>query len=225
MTSKKTTITKSTSQPKKARQSAKKTKRWNCVKKLLENKTPKELLNVIDGLYRLSSENAEYVDALFPAADGGVLLEEHRQKLLKAFPPNLEFWKKPVPQLGELKKYIRNYWKGTNDRYGSIELTLTFYEGALGLLNEIGDYEPYINPLINGLADLVKLFECDDPQLFKLFSERLLKIGDLAAPNGYGLADEVRDAVVEIFAGFGYRVERLYDLKAFRSYWSEVEKI
>ena len=225
MSTRKRTALSASSQPKKTRQSAEKSKRWNRVKKLLENKTPKELIDAIDGLYRLSVENAEYVDALFLPTDDGALLEEHLQRIRATFPDGYEFWKKPIPKLGEMKKYIRNYLKGTNDRLGALELTVTFYERAIGLQSEMGGHAPYEAPLLNGLDDLVEFFNVDNSAHFERYRERLLKIGDLAANCGYPFASGVWLAIQDIFAEFGWQVDRLFNAKEWRSYWSEPKKI
>ena len=97
------------------------------------------MLELFQQLYMLSSDNAELMESQFLSV-GGQLMKDYRQKIIyEFFPPANPH--NSFPRMGEIKKWIRDYRKGTEDLAGTAELMLTFQEQGMFFTMEYGDID------------------------------------------------------------------------------------
>jgi hypothetical protein len=182
--------------------------------RLLRNLEPKEMIDLFQQLYMLSSDNAELIDSQFKSNDSKKLLEEYRQKIVLDFFPLRES-QMGFPRMGQLKKLISDYQKGTDDLTGTTELMVTFQEQGMEFTLEYGDInERFYDSLISGMDDLVKMLTRKAPQLFPAFRDRLIEIlRRVYGKIGWGYSDGIHETVAEIFEFHGFNIQESGDWK------------
>ena len=181
---------------------------WKATSRLLRNLEPKEMLELFHQLYLFSPNNAEWIDSQFKSTKGDGLLHEYRQKIIfEFFPDNNSY--DSFPRMGKIKQWIRDYRKGTDDLAGTTELMITFQEQGAKFTLEYGDIdERFYDSLMSGWNDLEKMLIKDAAELFPAFQQRLLEIlKSTYGQIGWGYSDGVFQAISDIHAFHGFRIE------------------
>lgn len=165
--------------------------KWSDLKKSLQKADKKDLLSVIQELYKYSEDNRRYLLARFiDTEEAPKVMEEYREIIENEFFPKRGY--------GELRysvaeKAIKDYSEASGDFAGKMELMLTYVENGVKFTNEYGDIDEEfydkIYDMLEQFCDLLKTPE--GKSLYTRFRERLLG----ARTNTKGIAWGFGDAV------------------------------
>lgn len=171
--------------------------RWTDVKRKLNCWDRAELLGLVKELFDHSADTRAFLAArLMRGSLGAAVLVPYQQRITDAFYTKAG-WPKPKLGLADARKAVRDYRKATADPAGTLDLMLTYLETGTRFTNEFGDIdEPFYNSLCSVLAEAARILEGDQgPDLYPLFSQRLLELADQAGDLGWGYGDEVTATV------------------------------
>lgn len=172
--------------------------KWSDLKKSLQKSDKKELLNVIQELYKYSEDNRRYLLARFIDTEKAPkVLEEYREIVVNEFFPKKGY--------GELRysvaeEAIREYSEASGDFEGKMELMLTYVENGVKYTNEYGDIdEEFYDKIYEMLEQFCALLKTPEGQtLYPLFGDRLLKIRDDTEELAWGFGDANDILITEI---------------------------
>jgi hypothetical protein len=175
--------------------------KWSELKPLLEGLPPQALIDLLQGLYRLSPQNKAWLTARFsPLRAKAEYLEKCRQQIIRlVYDPRRNI--PPMPRFRDAKKVIAEYKSATGDPAGVLDLMLTYVERGHAFTNDFGDIDaPFYDALINMLEhfenDLQRL-----PNWLALyetrFRARLLAMAK-TADIGWGYGDFVQQVFAEL---------------------------
>lgn len=172
--------------------------RWFDLKKALQNADKKELINLIQDLYRLSEENRRYLLAgcMDPKAEPGVL-EAYRQIIKNEFFPEKGHG---TLRYSVAEKAIDSYSKASEDFEGKMELMFFYVENGVDFTNEYGDIdEEFYNKIVDMLEKFCTLLKTrEGKNLYPLFKKRLFEIRKKSEGIGWGFEDDVELLVTDI---------------------------
>jgi hypothetical protein len=175
--------------------------KWSELKPLLEDLPPQALIDLLQGLYRLSPQNQTWLTARVSPLPANVeYLEQCRQKIIRlVYDPRRNL--PPMPRFRDAKKVITEYKNAAGDPAGTLDLMLTYVERGHAFTNDFGDIDaPFYDALINMLErfqkDLQRL-----PNWLALyetrFRARLLAMAK-TANIGWGYGDFVQQVFDEL---------------------------
>ena len=174
--------------------------KWSTIKPQLTSLNSPELLDIIKGLFDLSTDNRLFLAArLSPETLGAEALKPYRKRIVVQFFPSRGFGKL---NLREARQAIRDYRKATSDMAGTLELMMIYLEQGTAFTREYGDIdEPFYNSLDSVLGEIAQLLTTPDGQPFyPEFSVRLQELKGVASAIGWGYGDSVREIVDELEA-------------------------
>ena len=169
--------------------------KWSDIKRRLQSLEGAELLNLIQGLFKLSVENRAFLAAhVLGASASQTLLQPYREHIERAFYTR---GGRPQLKLSEGRKAIREYQVATDDPVGSLELMMTFVETGTQFTSEFGDIdEPFYNSLSSVLHEMDQFLTGEQgPELYWGIRERVLELPKLAGRIGWGYGDEIQERV------------------------------
>lgn len=172
--------------------------RWFDLKKTLQEADKKELIDIIQNLYRLSEENRRYLLAgcQEPKVEPGVL-EAYREVIKNEFFPK--------EGLGALRYYlaeraINDYSTAAGDLEGVTELMLFYVESGVDFTNEYGDIDDEfydrVGEMLEKFCTLLKAPE--GKALYPRFKKRLFEIRKKTKGIGWGFGDDVNSLVTDV---------------------------
>lgn len=172
--------------------------KWSDLKKSLQKSDKKELLNVIQELYKYSEDNRRYLLARFIDTEKAPkVLEEYREIVVNEFFPE--------KGVGELRysvaeKAISEYSEASGDFEGKMELMLTYVENGVEYTNEYGDIdEEFYDKIYEMLEQFCALLKTPEGKpLYTLFKERLLKVRDDSEEIAWCFGDAVDILITKI---------------------------
>ena len=171
---------------------------WFDLKKALQNTDKKELINIIQDLYRYSEENRRYLLArsIDTNAEPGIL-EAYRKVIKNEFFP--EKWHGTL-RYSVAKKAIRDYSKASGDFAGTMELMLFYVENGVEFTSEYGDIdEEFYQEIYSAFEEFCTRLETPKGKtLYAVFRERLLKIRRKTKGMAWGFGDGIKLRVKEI---------------------------
>lgn len=172
--------------------------KWSDLKKSLQKSDQKELLNVIQELYKYSEDNRRYLLARFiDKEEIHKVLEEYREIVVNEFFPKKGY--------GELRYFvaenaIKEYSEASGDFVGKMELMLTYVENGVKYTNKYGDIdEEFYDKIYDMLDQFCALLKTPEGKSFyPYFRERLLKIRDDSEEIAWGFGDAIDILITKI---------------------------
>lgn len=165
--------------------------KWADLKKSLQKSDKKELINIIQNLYRLSEENRIYLLAgsMESKAESGVF-EAYREIIKNEFFPENGHG---TLRYSVAEKAIDNYWKASKDLEGKLDLMLFYVENGVDFTNEYGDIdEEFYDKIVDMLEKFCTLLKKPEGKIHYLrFQKRLFKIRKKSKGIGWGFEDDV----------------------------------
>lgn len=172
--------------------------RWFDLKKTLQEADKKELIDIIQNLYRLSEENKRYLLAgsIELKAEPGVL-EAYREIIKNEFFPEKGHG---TLRYSVAEKAIDNYWKASKDLEGKLELMLFYVENGVNFTNEYGDInEEFYDKIVDMLEKLcIFLKKSEGKILYPRFKKRLFEIRKKSEGIGWGFEDDVELPIEDV---------------------------
>jgi hypothetical protein len=165
--------------------------KWSDLKKLLLEADKKELINVIQDLYKNSKDNRRYLLARFiDREETPIILEEYREIIKNEFFPKKGYG---ALRYSVVEKAIKDYSEASGDFTGKMELMLTYVENGVEYTNECGDIdEEFYDKIYEMLEKFCVLLKTREGQLiYPFFRKRLFKIRDDAEEIAWGFGDAV----------------------------------
>jgi hypothetical protein len=165
--------------------------KWFDLNKFLLKADKKELINVIQDLYRNSKDNRRYLLARFiDREETPIILEEYREIIKNEFFPKKGYG---ALRYSVAEKAIKDYSEASRDFTGKMELMLTYVENGVEYTNEYGDIdEEFYDKIYEMLEQFCVLLKTPEGQLiYPFFRERLFKIRDDSEEIAWGFGDAV----------------------------------
>lgn len=179
--------------------------KWTDIRNQLKDAPKEVLLDLLKGLYSLSSQNKAFLRAaLSPDKADPELLEKSRRQVIRAIYPENRI-APAMPHFGDSRKVIRAYQKTTGDETGTLDLMLLHVERGTDFTLDFGDIDDqFYSALENMLSNAVDLLahSRDAARLYDLFKQRIIRLGKKAARIGWGYGDNVSDTIDELHAQF-----------------------
>jgi len=166
--------------------------KWSDLKKSLQKSDNRELIKIIQDLYRYSEDNRRYLLArCIDREDAAGVMEEYRKIIKNEFFPKKGY--------GELRysvaeKAIRDYSEASGDFEGKMELMLTYVENGVKYTNEYADVdEEFYEKIYKMLEQFCALLKTPEGQsLYPLFRERLLGVRTNTKGIAWGFGDAIK---------------------------------
>jgi hypothetical protein len=183
---------------------------WIDIRKALKDAPHDFLLEIIKGLYKLSSENKAFIRTqLSPQGyQDAELLEKSRKKVIKAIYSEGVRGIPHMPRFGESRKIIRAYQKATNDPFGTIDLMLLHVERGTQFTVDFGDIDEnfYIalETMLENTIDLL-LESPNTGTLYEKFDQRFRALGQESCQIGWGYGDAVNEMIEDLQERMGDR--------------------
>ena len=172
--------------------------RWFDLKKTLQEADKKELIDIIQNLYRLSEENKRYLLAgsIELKAEPGVL-EAYREIIKNEFFPEKGYG---TLRYSVAEKAIDNYWKALGNIEGKLELMLFYVENGVDFTNEYGDIdEEFYDKIVDMLEKFCILLKKPEGKIFyPRFKKRLFEIRIKSEGIGWGFEDDVELLIEDV---------------------------
>ena len=169
---------------------------WADVKKNALKLDQKELVKLLGELYRLSSENQDFLNSRFSAT--GQPLSPFKEMIRDCMCPGIDG--DDSVQIGKARRAIGNYFKASHDIAGKAELETYFVECGNRFTLRYGDID---EPFYVALNDMYRkaiesALSLSAPQRDKL-RIRLKRIMDSSKDLGWGYHDQLREDYYEAF--------------------------
>jgi hypothetical protein len=172
--------------------------KWSDLKKSLQKSDNKELLNIIQELYRYSEDNRRYLLArLIDKDEISRVMEEYREIVVNEFFPKKGY--------GELRYSvaegaIREYSEASGDFAGKMELMLTYVENGVEYTNKFGDIdEEFYDKIYEMLEQFCILLKTPEGKLlYTGFKQRFLKVREDSEELAWGFGDAVDILITKI---------------------------
>lgn len=172
--------------------------RWFDLKKTLQEADKKELIDIIQNLYRLSEENKRYLLAgsIELKAEPGVL-EGYREIIKNEFFPERGHG---TLRYSVAEKAIDSYWKASESIEGKMELMLFYVENGVDFTNEYGDIdEEFYDKIVDMLEKFCTLLKKPEGKIFySRFKKRLFEIRKKSEGIGWGFEDDVELLIEDV---------------------------
>jgi hypothetical protein len=172
--------------------------RWLDLKNALKNTDRKELINIIQDLYRYSEENRRYLLArcMDTSVEPGIL-KAYRKVIKNEFFPKKGYG---ALRYSVAKKAISDYSKASGDFAGTMELMLFYVENGVEFTSEYGDIdEEFYQEIYSAFEEFCTRLETPEGKtLYVGFRERLLKIRRKTKGVAWGFGDGIKLRVKEI---------------------------
>ncbi len=168
--------------------------KWTPIKKALADLEKPELIQLLQGLFKLSDANRTFLASRFDPLAALDMLWKYRDKITEEFYPKRGLYGRFRASV--IRKAISDYRRSTDDLSGTLELMITYIETGTTFMNEIGDIEELINSLCSMVREVAELLPTlEDQEKTEEFLKRLVVARDEAQGFGWGYGD-VMDEVV-----------------------------
>lgn len=169
---------------------------WSDVKGKIVSLDQKQLVQLVGDLYRLSTENREFLHTRFQVGDDP--LGSYKKTIRESMYPNV-YKDKPI-QISKAKEAIRRYSKAVGDPLGEAELMTLFVECGNSFTVEYGDIdEDFYNALNLMYRRTIEKVLSLPPEQRSDFRNRLEEIMTSSSNIGWGYHDELRHDFYEAF--------------------------
>ena len=173
-----------------------KTPTWTDLKKVVNELSHSQMVNLIRDLYRLSKSNSDFLHARFSV--GYDLISPYKKIVGSSMHPDI-FKDEPV-RISRAKKAISDYSKATGDKIGIIDLMIFFVESGNNYTLQIGDIDQEFYHSLGSMYEraarnVILLPEQEQ----KEFRERLIEIMESSSGIGWGYHDDLCDTYYEAF--------------------------
>ena len=146
---------------------------WKNIRSVLKEASREELLSLVGDLYRLRTENQDFLNARF--IKDGHILAPYKDAIEQYISP-AEPWKHPV-KLSLARKAISDYRKAVGDPEGLAELMLFYAECGVSFTLEFGDIdEPFYNSVNRVFADGLKTLKRCRPDIVGKLLPRFINV-------------------------------------------------
>lgn len=170
--------------------SNKKKPSWSDLKHLLADLDRKELITLVQELYKASKDNQLFLHTRFALGED----------TLKTYKDTIDRWVNPNPMrnqaysISKAKKAISDYKKAAGNPEGIAELTVFYCECCADFLAQVGiDDESFYNALIGMFEQSLALIEHMDEKHQASLMGRLDRVQRAARDWGWGVFDEMND--------------------------------
>ena len=183
---------------------------WTEIRKALKDAHPEVLMEIIQGLYKLSPENKAFIRTeLSPKGyQDAALLEISRKKVIKTiYSGNVRGIPK-TPRFGDSRKIIRAYQKATGDPFGTIDLMLLHVERGTQFTVDFGDIDENFYIALETMLENTIEFLLKSPNtgaLYEKFDKRFRALGRACRKVGWGYDDAVNEMIEDLQEKMGDR--------------------
>jgi hypothetical protein len=177
---------------------------WRDVKSVLQDWEKDQLIGLIQDLHKLSTANADFLNARLFGADEVQSLEPYKKRIKRAISP-AQPWKQDV-RLRDGRKAISDYKKASGDVRGVLTLMVYYIQCGNDFTLDFGDIdETFYNSLCSMLDQVKKqLIAEKDHQLAAEFIPVLEhEFKRIDGQMGWGYPDEFGEQVAELRGRFG----------------------
>jgi len=159
---------------------------WSDVKAPVSKFDQKDLIKLIEDLYRFSKENQTFLHTRFRVGDDP--LEPYKKTIDKCLYPDI-FDKEPI-QISKAKKAISDYSKAIGEPLGETELMVFFVERGNAFTVDYGDIDEGFYDSLNRMYKraIKKVLSLPEVQR-SAFQDRLEKIMTSSSNIGWGYHD------------------------------------
>jgi hypothetical protein len=175
---------------------------WTEIKKQLSAMESKELIGLIQELYKLSPNNKNFLSSRFASDQSrALILEAAKEKIRLHFFPKRGY-ADPKPSFA--RQVIRDFKKTTSDFSGLIDLMLAYVEVGTEFTRQFGDmYESYYNSLVSAAEEVAKMLQTPfGLELYPHFRDRWLKLRQGSERIGWGYGSAIQEIVNELETRF-----------------------
>jgi hypothetical protein len=167
---------------------------WKSIKQILVQRDRQALINLIEELYSLNSENQTFILTRYGLID---TLEPYKAIIRECVSPE---WNRPI-QLAEARKAFNRYKKAVGEAEGMLELAVYYVECGTGFTLEYGDIdERFYDSLVSMLNLALKILNTVEPQIKGEYRPRFKALMDKGYGEiGWGYGDYLADAFYEAF--------------------------
>jgi hypothetical protein len=169
---------------------------WNTIEKVLSKSSPKEMLRLVQQLYKLNQENRTYIQTKYGLVDP---IKTYKDILRECFHSDNLF---DDLGLSSVKKAIRQYKQVVGDTKGILELTIFSIERGTQATLEYGDMNgSFYDSLETLFFQAVNILKQSDPSVIDHYLPRLRSVVKKADGIGWGYYDTIADVLREEYPG------------------------
>lgn len=167
---------------------------WKVVKEVLSQRDRKALVNLIEELYSLNTDNQTFILTRYGLIDE---LAFYKSTIRECVYPE---WNRPI-QLGEARKAFNHYKKAVGEPEGLLELAVYYVECGTDCTMEFGDIdEAFYNSMESMMNQAVRLLEKVDPEIREKYRPRFKALMDkVYGKIGWGYGDYMADVFYQTF--------------------------
>ncbi|MGH1484433.1 MAG: hypothetical protein ACRBM6_38195 [Geminicoccales bacterium] len=174
---------------------------WKDLKPVVEEFPAKDLLGLVQDLYRFSADNRDFLHTRFlsrgrPSQED---LKPYKRRIRLALCPD-DPWKHAV-KLSAGRKVIRDFKKAHGDLGATLELMLHYVRCGNDFTLQFGDVDTsFYQSMMSMFGDIVTtLNQQRDPALVREFVPKMTaEIKRVEGAVGWGYADALRDWIAEL---------------------------
>jgi hypothetical protein len=166
-----------------------KSKTWNEIEKKITKFKKKQLIELINNLYKLSDENQLFFTTYFSKQQD--LLKPYKKIIQESMHPFLEE-NEPL-NIKAAQDAVTNYMLATNDHLGKFDLLCFFVECGTNFISTY-DYpdDDYFEAVFEAFEDAVDIAIESPEQELNQLQKRLYELIEAAPYTGYGYQDELK---------------------------------
>lgn len=163
---------------------------WSTVKSAASKLSQQELLALVGALYRLSSQNKDFLHARF--GDQSVAMEEYKALISKYLYPDVSR-DRPL-QIAKAKQAVADFCKAAADPVAHAELMVFFVEQGNAFTLDYGDIDAgFYSALLRMARHAVEVISIVPLELQESFRKRLAEVVRSSSGIGWGYHDELAD--------------------------------
>lgn len=178
---------------------------WTDIKKVISGWSDKQLIGLVQDLYRLNPENAAFLNArLLQQSAPKQALAPYKKRIQEAVSPR-EPWKQEV-RLSEGRKAISEFKKANGNAKDTLMLMTYYFQCGNDFTLQFGDIDERFYDSMGSMVRQIKdrLLKEQDADLTAQFLPLLEKeYQRIDGEMGWGYPDEVADYIHELRDAFG----------------------
>jgi hypothetical protein len=179
---------------------------WTDIKKVISGWSDKQLIGLVQDLYRMNPENAAFLNArLLQQSAPERALEPYKKRIQKAVSPR-EPWKQDV-RLSEGRKAISEFKKANGNVKDTLLLMTYYFQCGNDFTLQFGDIDARFYDSMCSMVREIKdrLLKEKDAELNAQFLPVLEKeYQRIDGQMGWGYPDTVADYIQDLRDAFGY---------------------